>query len=479
VSKKPQLLLAIVSALAVCASCPASENSPNPKPSPKLDQEFQSAVAHYHAGQLPEAAAQLEQLLPQVPKSFEVHELLGLVYAAQSQDAKAVEQLQAAVHLKPDSAAAHTNLAAALVHMGNSELAGQQFRKALELEPHDYDANHNLGEFYIQTGKITDATPLLEQAQRITPTSYDNGYDLSQAYLLTGRLSQARQLVQTLVQQKNTGELHNLLGQIEEKDGKFVAAANEFGIAAHMDPSEENLFAWGSEFLLHRTYEPAIEVFTKASERYPNSPRLFIGLGMALYSRGKYDEAVKALLAAADLNPADPRCYLFLSKAYDSSPNQAQDVIQRFRRFSELQPGNALALYYYAMSLWKGKRAEDPGSDLREVESLLQKSVALDPKLAEAHMQLGNLYADQHEYAKSIPEYTKALEVNPNLPDAHYRLGQDYVHVGQKDRAQAEFEVYQRLRAQHLAEVDKERAEVQQFVYAAKAAPSTKRPSNQ
>jgi tetratricopeptide (TPR) repeat protein len=478
VSKKPQLLLAIVSYLAVCASCPASENSPSPKPGPNLDQEFQSAVAHYHAGQLPEAAAQLEQLLPQVPKSFEVHELLGLVYAAQSQGAKAIEQLQTAVHLKPDSAAAHTNLAAALVHAGNSELAGQQFRKALELEPHDYDANHNLGEFYIQTGKIADATPLLEQAQRITPTSYDNGYDLSQAYLLTGQLAQAKQLVEKLVAQKNTGELHNELGQIEEKDGKFVEAANEFGIAAHMDPSEENLFEWGSEFLLHRTYEPAIEVFEKAAERYPDSPRLFIGLGMALYSRGKYDEAVKALLAAADLNPADPRCYLFLSKAYDSSPNQAQDVIQRFRRFSELQPGNALALYYYAMSLWKGKRAEDPGSDLREVESLLQKSVSLDPKLAEAHVQLGNLYADQHEYAKSIPEYTRALEVNPNLPDAHYRLGQDYVHVGQKDRAQAEFEVYQRLRAQHLAEVDKERAEVQQFVYAAKAAPSTKPPSN-
>ena len=475
-SKKPQLLLAIVSSLAVCAW--ASENSPNSKPDPNLDQEFQSAVAHYHAGQLPQAAAQLEQLLPQVPKSFEVHELLGLVYAAQSQDAKAVEQLQAAVHLKPDSAAAHTNLAAALVHAGNSELAGQQFRRALELEPHDYDANHNLGEFYVQTGKIADATPLLEQAQRITPSSYDNGYDLSQAYLLTGQLARARELVQSLVQQKNTGELHSLLGQIEEKDGKFVEAANEFGTAAHMDPTEENLFEWGSEFLLHRTYEPAIEVFTKATERYPNSPRLFIGLGMALYSRGKYDEAVKTLLAAADLNPADPRCYLFLSKAYDSSPNQANDVIQRFRRFSDLQPGNALALYYYAMSLWKGKRAEDPGSDLREVESLLQKSVALDPKLAEAHVQLGNLYADQHEYAKSIPEYTKALEVNPNLPDAHYRLGQDYVHVGQKDRAQAEFEVYQKLRAQHLAEVDKERAEVQQFVYSAKAASSTKPPSN-
>jgi tetratricopeptide (TPR) repeat protein len=195
---------------------------------------------------------------------------------------------------------------------------------------------------------------------------------------------------------------------------------------------------------------------------------------MALYSRGKYDEAVKALLAATDLDPSDPRCYTILSRAYDSSPTQAEDVIQRFRRYSELQPGNALAQYDYAMSLWKGKRAEDSTLDLSLVESLLQKAIALDDSLPEAHEQLGNLYADRHEYAKSIPLYVRALELNPNLSDAHYRLGQDYVHVGQKDQAQKEFEVYQKLRAQHLAEVDKERAEIQQFVYAEKAASSTK-----
>jgi tetratricopeptide (TPR) repeat protein len=350
-------------------------------------------------------------------------------------------------------------------------LAEGQFRKALELEPRDYDANHNLGELYIQSKRIADALPLLEKAQKIRP-SYDNGYDLALAYFLTGKLGLATQLVQNLEQTKNTGELHNLLAQIDEKSGEFVPAVNEFEVAAHMDPTEGNLFDWASELLLHRTYEPAIEVFEQATLRYPNSPRLRIGLGMSLYSRGKYDEAVKALLAAADLNPADPRCYLFLSRAYDSSPTQAEEVIQRFRRFSELQPNNALALYYYAMSLWKGKRAEDPGFDLREVESLLQKSTALDPSLPEAHVQLGNLYADQHAYEKSIPQYTRALELNPNLPDAHYRLGQDYVHLGQKDRAQQEFDVYQKLRAQHMAEVDKERAEVRQFIYSAKAAPA-------
>ena len=469
-SNRPRFRPAIFGFIVLCAAFAGAQE----KPAQKLDQQFQSAVAHYHAGQFADAASQLEDLLPQVPKSFEAHELLGLVYAAESQDAKSIEQLQIAADLKPDSPAARTNLAAALVRAGKPALAGEQFRKALDLEPKEFDANHNLGEFYIQTGKIAEATPLLEQAQRVNPSSYDNGYDLALAYSLTGQLSQAKQQAQTLLQQKDTAELHNLLGQIEEKNGEFVAAANEYATAAHMDPSEQNLFDWGSEFLLHRTYEPAIDVFQQATLRYPNSPRLFTGLGMALYSRGKYDEAVKALLAAADLNPADPRPYLFLSRAYDSSPTQAGEVIQRFRRFAELQPTNARAIYYYAISLWKGKRAEDPGFDLRPIESLLQKVVTLDPTMPEAHVQLGNLYADQHAYDKSISEYVRALELNANLPDAHYRLGQDYVHVGQKERAQKEFEVYQRLRAQHMADLDKERAEVRQFVYSAKPASSTK-----
>ncbi len=473
VSKKHRSRWAVLASLWFCSMLVLGEDAQNQNEA--LDRQFQSAVAQYDAGHFADAAAQLEELLPRTPKSFEVHELLGLVYAAQSQDAKAVAQLEVAVQLKPDSAAARTNLAASLFHSGNSQLAEEQFRKALALEPRDYDANHNLGEFYVQSGKIPDAIPFLQKAQEIRP-SYGNGYDLALAYFMAGKLDQARQMVQGLLQQKNSGELHNLLGQIAEKDGKFVAAANEFEIAANMDPSEDNLFDWGSELLLHRTYEPAIDVFQQATLRYPNSPRLLIGLGMALYSRGKYDEAVKALLAAADLNPSDPRCYLFLSKAYDSSPNQAEAVIQRFRRFAELQPNNALAVYYYAMSLWKGKRAEDPGTSLQEVESLLQKSITLDPKLTEAHVQLGNFYADQHAYAKSLPEYESALKLNANLPDAHYRLGQAYVHMGQKDRAHEEFDIYQRLRAQHLAEVDKERAEVQQFVYAAKTTSSAAKP---
>ncbi len=463
-----RLLFLYVAALFVGA--PIHAQGAVPSASDRLDCQFQAAVAQYESGRLPEAAAALEALLREVPESFEVHELLGTVYAAESQDIKANEHLAKAVRLKPDSASARMSLAINQVRLGELPRAEAEFKKALDLEPLNYDANHNLGELYVRAGKVPAATPYLEHAQRINPAAYDNGYDLVLAYIVTNRLGDARQLLQDLLKRRDSAELHNLLAEVEEKDGKFVAAANEYELAAHLDPSEGNLFDWGSELLLHRTLDLAITIFEKAAQRYPNSPRIAIGLGIAYYSRGNYDNAVKSLLHAADLSPADPRAYPFLSRAYDSSPSQAEEVIAHFRRFAEQQPISGRAQYYYAMSLWKGKRTQDSSLDLTQIGALLKKSIALDPSMPEAHLQLGNLHSEQGKYVDSIPEYQRALELNPDLADAHYRLAQAYVRTGDKDRALEQIQVYQKLREQHLADLDKQRAEVRQFVYAAKDA---------
>src|SRR6266566_294710 len=93
--------LAFVLALVACRLAAATAGPPQSR---DLDREFQAAVAQYDSGHYAEAAAKLENLVREAPESFEVQELLGLVYSAQSQDARATEHLQKAVHLKPDSA---------------------------------------------------------------------------------------------------------------------------------------------------------------------------------------------------------------------------------------------------------------------------------------------------------------------------------------------------------------------------------------
>ncbi len=155
-----------------------------------------------------------------------------------------------------------------------------------------------------------------------------------------------------------------------------------------------------------------------------------------------------------------------MSKAYDRAPGQADEVVECFRRFAELRPGDAQATFYYALSLWKGRRQETSQAYLDQVESLLKKALALNPSFPEAHLQLGNLYSQRRNFAEAVPEYQQALRLSPNIPDAHFRLGQAYVHLAQK-----EFQLHQQSYEQHLADIDKRRSEIRQFVYSMKGAP--------
>jgi len=95
-----------------------------------LDRAFQSATAHYETKEYAEAQKELEPLLARLPNSFEVNELMGLVYAAQGLDEKANRYLKAATRLKPNDAAARTNLAVNLVQLRKESLAEAEFKKA-------------------------------------------------------------------------------------------------------------------------------------------------------------------------------------------------------------------------------------------------------------------------------------------------------------------------------------------------------------
>ncbi len=438
-------------------------------PSPGTEEakrRFLRAVAAYREKRFPQALEELQWLLPRSPESFDVNELAGLVYIGLGQDDKASPYLAKAVRLNPRSAPARTVLATNLMRLHRTNEAESQFRKAVELEPGSYDVNHNLGEYYLQRGKLAEGIPYLQRAQQIEPTSYNNGYDLAVALLRTDKIDEARRQIQDLLKLQNTAELHSLLGEVEEKAKNYVDAAQQYELAAHMDPAESNLFNWGAELLLHQTMEPAIEVFKAGVQRYPRSARLYVGLGIAYYGRGHFDEGADAFCRAADLKPTDPFPYTFLGKAaQDVSPAVADRVRDMLRRHLELAPRDPAAHYYYALSLWHRERSQQDAAQLAQVESLLKSAVRLNPKYVEAYLQLGLLYSTQRNYTAAINQYTRALKVDPNVADAHYRLGQALARTGDAARARQEFAAFERLHKQEVAESDRQRAEIQLFVY--------------
>ena len=312
-----------------------------------------------------------------------------------------------------------------------------------------FAANRRLAEHYLRLNRVAEALPWLEKAAAINAADYDNNYDLALARLETKDVAGARKLVQQMLSRQDRSELHNLLGDIEEASGNIDQAEKQYEQAARMDPSEKNLFDLGTDLLRHRAYQPALTVFQYAGTTFPRVARIQVGLGIALYSSGRYEDAVETLCRAVDLDPRDTKALDFLGGMNDVSPELAGEVTKRLAHFVELYPDNAAANYYYAVSLLHPNSTPGETGSQQIAEKLLKKSIVLRPDYAAAHFQLGLLYSGQQRVPEAVHELEEATRLNPDLKAAHYRLAQLYAQQGKSDLSRQQLEIFKTLKDQH------------------------------
>jgi len=328
-------------------------------------------------------------------------------------------------------------------------------RDAVKREPETFEANRQFGNFLADNGKASEAIPYLEHAARLKPTD---------------------------------AEVHHVLAGADEKSAHPLEAVREYQRAAELDPSEPNLFDWGTELLTHRALEPATEVFGKGNRLFPMSVRMLVALGVSWYARGAFDQAMQCLVKASDLDPDNPLPYQFLGRIQSVSVTPSEESTARLARFARLRPDNALANYYYAVALWKQSSnlanatqdAQPEAAHLARVESLLQKAVRLDSNLGEAYVQLGILYSEREDFSHAIPEYQRAIAVSSGhddtLAEAHYRLAKVYLRTGEKTKAQVELQFHSDLEKKIKVSADSERRDVQQFVVSIQSTSSVSHP---
>jgi tetratricopeptide (TPR) repeat protein len=161
----------------------------------------------------------------------------------------------------------------------------------------------------------------------------------------------------------------------------------------------------------------------------PNRPELLFALvtGLAHYAardfRGALNEWSTALIAARvnrDMQPPlDP----------------ASEAVVHFYR------GNAYFLD--VASLPPDKRKET----LLTAEAAYLAALAADPRLPEAHHNLGLVYQAQGRLDRAAPALAEALRLDPGLARARYNQGVVLLNLGQIDRATALFEAFAKARS--------------------------------
>jgi tetratricopeptide (TPR) repeat protein len=342
--------------------------------------------------------------------------------------------------------------------------AEKSLREAVSRDPSDFDANHRLGQMLLHAGNARDALLYLNRAAKLKPEDYQTRYEQARANAEAGNYDQARTAAQSLLHSEDTAEVHHLLADVAEKSGDPLEAVRQYQRAAELDPSEPHFFEWGAELLLHHAPEPALQVFTKGNRLFPRSERMLMGMGAADYAHGSYDDAVRHLCEASDLNPQDTAPYLFIGRMQHAENRPSDAVLEKLHRFVTLQPQSAEANYYYALAL-RDSRKDPREKSSSDVESLLTKAVSLNPGFAPAHLELGILLSERNDFAGAALSYEQALTLDPQMEEAHYRLAQAYRQLGKAELAKQQISLYDQCVKESAKRLEQERHDIRQFVY--------------
>jgi TolB-like protein/Tfp pilus assembly protein PilF len=113
-----------------------------------------------------------------------------------------------------------------------------------------------------------------------------------------------------------------------------------------------------------------------------------------------------------------------------------------------LDPEYAWAYYVlgktHIVDVWLGT-SKSPKASMAKARELMQKAIALDDTLAEAHANLGFLYSMTRQHDKALDEGEKAVALNPNSAESHMRYGKILTFAGKHEEAIPELEKAIRL----------------------------------
>ena len=216
----------------------------------------------------------------------------------------------------------------------------------------------------------------------------------------------------------------------------------------------------GEEFLRHWTFEAAERVFEAASAKFPDSQRLLLGLGAAYLGGAKYPMAISVLGKLLQQNP-DNADYAKLLGLSCNSLNESYRLCAELVKYAQSHRQDAQIAAYAASTLIK---QSDDQQSLALAERMLERAIALNPTLADAHFEMGVLLQNSRKWQQSAPFLERAIRLRPEFALAHFRLARAYKEMGRKEDAQTEIELYKKCASQEEANSDKKRSEIEAFV---------------
>jgi tetratricopeptide (TPR) repeat protein len=424
-------------------------------------EKLRQALAAYDAGRAQEAEPMLEELARRHPANFDVNETLGLIHAEAGDVAQALPLLEHAARIEPRNAVARSNLGAAYLKLNQAQKAVPELEAAARLQPRDQQTQTNLAHAYMEVHEPARAAEAFRAAAALGPLDADTVHDRALALLESNNAAEAKRVLDAIPQGSRNDATEELSGEVEERLGNYSAAEAHFSEAAHLNPSEPNIYAWVVELLRHFSWQPAVKIADYGIQQYPASTRLKAARGIAFYADNRYKESAEVFAGLLAGDPGNAMWASLLGRNCSLIADVALAACDSLESFAEQHPKNAEAATYAATAL-----LHQPADkrDNAKARALLEQATAADPKLADAWYQLGVLDQEEGKWQESTAALEKAIAVKPTLAEAHYRLARAYSHLGRREDAAKEIALQQRYSKEQKESVDARLKEVTTFL---------------
>jgi Tfp pilus assembly protein PilF len=204
----------------------------------------------------------------------------------------------------------------------------------------------------LDAGEYATARTDLEAAVEEDPGNSEAHFLLGQVYNRQGELLKAADEFRTVIAlDPENGAAHHNLGvtyfQLQDPN----AAVAEFEIALKIDPDDPDThYQLGATYLVlalsgaapPATPDPellaqAVDQFNAALDLEEDMPEALIGLGNVHLQQGDYAQAIQALQRAIEKLPNSPEAHYALGEAY-AQTGDVTNACETFGRFLELNP---------------------------------------------------------------------------------------------------------------------------------------------
>jgi tetratricopeptide (TPR) repeat protein len=181
----------------------------------------------------------------------------------------------------------------------------------------------------------------------------------------------------------------------------------------------------GFNFSINGQDQKALQYFKKATERDPNDPMAWYGLGYCHAGLNNHESAIEAYKQAIRVNPYDEVTHFQLGNYY-SKLKRHEDAIMAYEEVIRINPDFEAAHFNLGVAYTRLGRYNDGRLAFEEV-------IRINPEAISAHYNAGTAYAMLGQYQRAIQSQKEVIRLQPEFVPAHFNLGLVYGKLGQTE----------------------------------------------